>query len=121
MENARLRNELRQSLQQQTATADVLKTISRSSVELETVLDALLETAARLCHADQAYMFRRHADGLQHLIAAHGVSEEGKAYIESHPFAPDRGTTTGRAALERRPIHIPDVLADPEYTYMGGQ
>jgi two-component system, NtrC family, sensor kinase len=128
IENARLLAELRErtadlarSVDELTATGDVLKIISRSSVDLETVLDALLETAARLCRADQAYMFRRHADGLHYLIAAHGVSEEGRAYIESHPFAPDRGTTTGRAALERRPIHIPDVLADPEYTYIGGQ
>jgi two-component system NtrC family sensor kinase len=121
IENARLLKELRQSLQQQTATADVLKTISRSSVELKTVLDALLETAARLCHADQSYMFRRHADGLHHLIAAYGVSDEGEAFMQSNPFAPDRGTTSGRVALERRPIHIPDVLADPEYTFTEGQ
>jgi two-component system NtrC family sensor kinase len=99
----------------------VLKTISRSSVDLETVLDALLETAARLCHADQSYMFRRHADGLHHLIAAHGVSDEGEAFMQSNPFAPDRGTTSGRVALEHRPIHIPDVLADPEYTFTEGQ
>ncbi|HKG98877.1 MAG TPA: GAF domain-containing protein, partial [Pyrinomonadaceae bacterium] len=121
IENARLFDELRQSLQQQTATADVLKVISRSSVDLETVLDTLVGTVARLCHADQAFMFRRHADGLHHLIAIHGASEEAKAYMESNPFAPDRGTTSGRVALERRPIHIPDVLADPDYTYMGGQ
>ncbi len=121
IENARLLKELRQSLQQQTATADVLKTISRSSIDLETVLDTLVETVARLCRADQAYMFRRHADGLHHLIAVHGASEEGKAYVESHPFAPDRGTTSGRVTLERRAIHIPDVLADPDYTYTEGQ
>jgi two-component system, NtrC family, sensor kinase len=128
IENVRLFNEVQQrtndlsvSLQQQTATADVLKIISRSSVDLETVLDTLVETAARLCHADQAYLFRRHADGLHHLIAVHGASDEGKAYVESHPFAPDRGTTSGRVALERRVIHIPDVLADPDYTYVEGQ
>src|SRR6266481_4462032 len=121
IENTRLLNELRESLQQQTATADVLKTISRSTVNLETVLDTLVETVARLCRADQAYMFRRHADGLHHLIAVHGASEEGKAYVESHPFAPDHGTTSGRVALERRAIHIPDVLADPDYTYTEGQ
>src|SRR5262249_1906089 len=109
------------SLQQQTATADVLKVISRSTVELTTVLDTLVETAARLCRADQAYMFRRQADGLHHLIAAHGASEEGEAYIRTHPFAPDRGTTSGRVVLERRAIHIPDVLADPDYTYAEGQ
>jgi len=121
IENARLLRELRQSLQQQTATADVLKTISRSSVELKTVLDALLETAARLCHADQSYMFRRHADGLHHLIGAHGLSDVAEAFMQSNPFAPDRGTTSGRVALEHRPIHIPDVLADPEYTFTEGQ
>jgi PAS domain S-box-containing protein len=112
--------DLSESLEQQTATADVLKVISQSTVELKTVLDALLETAARLCHADHAYMFRRHADGLHYLIASHGVSEEGEAFIRSHPFAPDRGTTSGRVALERRAIHIPDVLADPDYTYTEG-
>ncbi|HYS69172.1 MAG TPA: PAS-domain containing protein [Gemmatimonadaceae bacterium] len=85
------------------------------------MLDTLVETVARLCRADQAYMFRRHADGLHHLIAVHGASEEGKAYVESHPFAPDHGTTSGRVALERRAIHIPDVLADPDYTYTEGQ
>jgi PAS domain S-box-containing protein len=128
IENARLFKEIRdrtedlsEALQQQTATADVLKVISRSTVELTTVLDTLVETAARLCRADQAYMFRRQADGLHHLIAVHGASEEGEAYIRSHPFAPDRGTTSGRVALERRAIHIPDVLADPDYTYTEGQ
>jgi PAS domain S-box-containing protein len=128
IENVRLFEEvqaktedLRESLQQQTATADVLKVISRSTFDLETVLGTLLETVTRLCRADQAYMFRRHADGLHYLIAEHGLSEEGRAYVASHPFKPDRGTTSGRVALERRPIHIPDVLADPDYTYTEGQ
>jgi PAS domain S-box-containing protein len=114
-------DDLRESLQQQTATADVLKVISRSTFDLETVLGTLLETVTRLCRADQAYMFRRHADGLHYLIAEHGLSAEGRAYVASHPFQPDRGTTSGRVALERRPIHIPDVLADPDYTYTEGQ
>src|SRR6516165_876777 len=121
MENARLLNETKESLEQQTATADVLKTISRSTVDLKTVLDALVETAARLCHADQTYMFRRQTDGLHYMIASYGLSEEGRIYVETHPFAPDRGTTSGRVALERRPIHIPDVLADSDYTYTEGQ
>jgi PAS domain S-box-containing protein len=121
IENVRLFDELRESLQQQTATADVLKVISRSTVDLETVLDALLETAARLCHADQTFMLRRETDGLHYLIASYGASEEGRVYVETHPYAPDRGTTAGRVALERCPIHIPDVLADPDYTYTEGQ
>src|SRR5260370_548361 len=100
--------------------ADVLKIISRSSVDLETVLNTLVETAARLCRADQAHMFRRR-DDLHHLVAAWGLSEEAKKFQITHPFAPDRGTTSGRVVLERRTVHIPDVLQDPEYTYLEGQ
>ena len=127
IENVRLFDEvqsrtedLRESLQQQTATADVLKTISRSSVDLETVLDTLVETVARLCRADQAAMFRRR-DDKYHLVAAHGLSAEAKKFMITHPFAPDRGTTSGRVVLERRAVHIPDVLQDSEYTYLEGQ
>jgi len=120
IENTRLLKELRESLQQQTATADVLKIISRSSVDLETVLDTLVETAARLCRADQAMMFRRR-DDLHHLVAAWGLSEEAKRFQITHPFAPDRGATSGRVVLERRAVHIPDVLQDSEYTYLEGQ
>ncbi len=120
IENTRLLNELRQSLQQQTATADVLKTISRSSVDLATVLDTLVETAARLCRADQANMFRRRDDML-HLVASHGLSEEAKAFIDTHPLALDRGTVSGRVGLERRAVQIPDVMEDPEFTYREGQ
>src|SRR5262249_18482062 len=127
IENARLFEELRdrsaelaRSVDELTATSDALKIISRSAVELETGLDTLVETAARLCRSDQAYMFRRRPDGLHHLISSFGVSEEGKAYISAHPFGPDRGTVTGRVALERQTIHIPDVSGDPEYTYREG-
>jgi two-component system, NtrC family, sensor kinase len=120
IENTRLLNELRQSLQQQTATADVLKTISRSSVDLETVLDTLVDTVARLCRADQATMFRRR-DDKYHLVAARGLSAEGEEFVLTHPVTDDRGTINGRVAAERRPVHIPDVLQDPEYTYREGQ
>jgi GAF domain-containing protein len=120
MENARLLGELRESLDQQTATSDVLRTISRSSVSLESVLETLVETVARLCRADQAYMFRRRED-LHHLVAAHGLSDEAREYVRSHPFEPGRGNTSGRVALERRTIQVTDVLADPEYTYNEGQ
>src|SRR6516165_4514949 len=116
IENARLLKELRQSLQQQTATADVLKIISRSSIELETVLDTLLETVARLCRADQTAMYRRRDDN-HHLVAAWGYSEEAKQFAVAHPFAPGRGSLNGRVAMERRAVHIPDVLQDPEYTH----
>ena len=120
MENARLLGELRESLDQQTATSDVLRTISRAAVDLEAVLETLVETVARLCRADQAYMFRRQEE-LHHLVASHGISDATKAYMLANPFAPDRGTTSGRVLLERRTVHISDVLVDAEYTYSEGQ
>jgi len=127
IENARLLDELRQrqaelarSVDELTATSDVLKVISRSSVDLKTVLETLVERVARLCGADQGYMFRRQ-DELHHLVAAYGVSPEGEEFVRAHPFVPERGTTSGRVALERRPIHIVDVLEDPDYTYREGQ
>ena len=120
IENTRLLNELRESLQQQTATADVLKIISRSSVDLETVLETLVDTVARLCGADQVYMFHLRHD-LWHLIAAWGLSAEAREFFLTHPFTPGRGSASGRAALERRAVLIPDVLQDPEYTLSEGQ
>ncbi len=112
--------DLSESLQQQTATADVLKVISRSSVDLETVLDTLVDTVARLCRADQATMFRRR-DDKYHLVAAHGLSAEAKEFVLTHPLTNDGGTISSRVAAERRPVHIPDVLQDPEYSYREGQ
>jgi PAS domain S-box-containing protein len=120
IENTRLLRELRESLQQQTATADVLKIISRSSVHLETVLETLVDTVARLCRADQATMFRRR-DDKYHLVAAHGLSAEAKEFVLTHPVMADRGTLSGRVTLERRAVHVPNVLEDPEYSYREGQ
>src|SRR5262249_14444596 len=127
IENVRLFNELRErttdlarSVDELTATGDVLKIISRSSVDLETVLDTLVETVARLCRADQANMFRRR-DASYHLVATHGLSEEAEEFHRTHPITHDRSTMTGRVALERRAVHIPDVLQDPAYTYGEGQ
>ncbi|MGH8432070.1 MAG: GAF domain-containing protein, partial [Solimonas sp.] len=127
MENARLLGELRQrtddlarTVDELSATGDVLKTISRSSTDLKAVLDILLETVARLCRADQAYMYHREEE-LHHLVAAYGLSPEGETYVRTHPFQVGRGTASGRVVLERRPVHIEDVLEDPEYTYTGGQ
>jgi hypothetical protein len=104
-------------LDQQIATSDVLKIISRSSVDLETVLDTLVETVMRLCRADQAYMWRSR-DKVYQLLASCGLSDDAKAYFLTHPPKVDRGTVCGRVALEGQPVHVPDVLKDPEYTYI---
>ncbi|HUK10195.1 MAG TPA: GAF domain-containing protein, partial [Stellaceae bacterium] len=127
IENTRLFDKLRErtadlarSVDELTATSDVLKVISRSAVDLKTVLDKLVETAARLCRADQAYMFRGR-DDIYHLVASHGISEQAKDFVATHPLPLDRGSTPARAILERRVVHIPDVLQDPEYTYREGQ
>jgi signal transduction histidine kinase len=120
IENARLLSELRQSLQQQTATADVLKLISRSTFDLKTVLDALVEAAARLCDADQG-VIARERDGVYQRVATYGFSREFNEYVKELPIEAGRGSAFSRALAEGRVVHITDVHADPEYTFVEGQ
>jgi two-component system NtrC family sensor kinase len=120
VENARLFGELNDSLNQQTATADVLKIISRSAFDLQVVLDTLVESAARLCHADMAGIARDLGEEYR-FVSTFGFSPEHRAFVDKTPLVMGRGSGVGRAVAERRTVHLPDVTADPEYTMLEAQ
>ncbi len=115
IENVRLLSELRESLQQQTATADVLKVISRSTFSLQTVLDTLTESAARLCEADMSAITRQKGTAYYY-ATTYGFPPELNDFLKSVAHEPGRGSVIGRTILHGKTIHVPDVLADAEYT-----
>jgi two-component system NtrC family sensor kinase len=120
VENARLLHELREALEQQTATADVLHIISRSTFDLQQLLDTLIELAVRLCDADLAAVHRQQGEQYR-VIATHGGPPDHRALAGGVPFAPGRGSVIGRAVMERKPVHVADVLADPDYALAAAQ
>jgi signal transduction protein with GAF and PtsI domain len=117
---AALTRQLSEALEQQATTADVLRIISRSTFEVQTVLDTLVESAARLCQADKAQILRPKDVGY-YCAASYGFPADYIEYVKTITFPPGRGSVVGRIQLEGKPVQIPDVLADPEYTLREAQ
>jgi GAF domain-containing protein len=120
IDNVRQFHETREALEQQSATSELLAVIGRAAVDVQPVFETLVRSAVRLCTAERGLVFRYDGAALR-LAVGHNLSEELRRYFEAHPLVPSRVSTSGRAALERRTIHIHDVLHDPDYAYGGTQ
>ncbi|MFO1325135.1 MAG: GAF domain-containing protein [Burkholderiales bacterium] len=116
IDNVRLFNETKEALDQQTATSEVLKTISRTTFELQTVLETLIENATRLCKSDKGAVYLRQGDAYQ-LVAGHGAEPEQLEFMRSHPVLPGSGTVVGQVAATSRVVHLDDAATDPRYTW----
>src|SRR5215207_2942594 len=117
IDNARRSKDLTDALEFQTATSEVLNVISRSPSQVQPVLDTIVETATRLCGADFGYVFRLEQDGRFHLAASDDRQPRYTEFLARHPIAPGDGSLTGRVAIERRTIHVPNAPADPSYRW----
>jgi GAF domain-containing protein len=113
-EAAGLKRELTEALERQKATSDILNAINRSSFELQPILDTIVRTASRLCHAEFALIYKLQ-EGKYHLAATNNTARDFLKYASEHPLSPGRGSLIGRVALEQETVHLPDCLADPEY------
>jgi GAF domain-containing protein len=113
-EVARLTRDLKEALDQQSATAEVLRMISSSPTEVQRVLDVIVRTAAELCASEYSILFRLQ-DGKYHVACSNKAAAEFVKFFLEHPIRVDRGSLVGRTALERRSVHIEDCLTDPEY------
>src|SRR5262249_52568503 len=119
-ELAEAQEHLAEALEQQTATSEVLKVISRSAFDLRPVLEKVLEKAVRLCSADRGLIYRQDG-GVYRVAVSYGHSPEWIEIVKRYPIRQDRGSATGRAVLERRVVHIHDILADPDYRWAEDQ
>jgi len=113
---ARAQGELSEALEQHTATSEVLKVVSRSAFDLQPVLENVVENAVRLCSADKGLIYRQDG-GVYRVAVSYGHSPEWIEIMKQYPIRQDRGSATGRAVLDRRVVHIHDILADPDYRW----